>query len=83
MEEYGILMSIQRYKLWLLHKGSDRTRSSGMCQPASIISSVTNSVADMTDDISNMQIDDGVTVGSNRGHSALARQAEAKHSHTD
>jgi hypothetical protein len=54
-----------------------------MRRPTLIISSVTNSVAYATDNISNMQIDDGVTVGSNCCHSVLARQAEVKRSHTD
>jgi hypothetical protein len=54
-----------------------------MHRPASIISSVTNYVADANDDVQNMQIDDGVTAGSNRNHFLLACQAEAKHSCTD
>ena len=76
-------MSIQCYKLQFLRKKKNGMRTSEMCRPASIISSITNSVADMADKVSNMQIDDGVTIGSNRTHSALACQAEAKCSHTD
>ena len=54
-----------------------------MGRPASIISSVTNSVAETADEVNNMQIDNGVTVGSNRNHAALAHQAEAKRARTD
>ena len=82
-EEYSKLASIQRYMLRLLRKTSNGTRSSGMRRPASIISSVTNYVAETADEVNNMQLDDGVTVGSNRNHAALARQAEAKWARTD
>ena len=82
-EEYSRLMSIQCYKLQLLRKTNDSTCSSGTRIPASIISSVTNSVTDTADKVSNMQIDNGVTIGSNRNHSALDCQADAKCSCTD
>jgi hypothetical protein len=82
-EEYSKLTSIQCYKLRLLRKTSDGTRSSGTRRPALIISSVTNSVAETAGKVNNMQLDDGVTVDSNRNHAALARQAEAKRAHTD
>ena len=82
-EEYIKLTSIQCYKLPLLRKTSNGTRSSGMHIPASIISSVTNSVSETANEVNNMQLDDGVTIGSNRNHAVLARQAEAKRACTD
>ena len=82
-DEYSKLTSIQQYKLQLLRRTNDSTCSSGTCRPASIISSVSNSVADTADEVNNMQIDDRVTVGSNRNHAVLARQAEAKRARTD
>ena len=82
-EEYSKLTSIQRYKLRLLCKTNVGTRSSGTRSPALIISLVTNSVTETADEVKNMQIDNGVTVGLNRNHAVLARQAEAKRGRTD